>query len=141
MASQVVGTSLRVLEFDSYVRGYHAYKDMWNPALGDVLPLEREITNPKDKFAVALMKGSMVVGHIPYNIAPAVSHFLKRSINKATVEVTGAAVNRRAGYGMEIKSLANTDFMARMTTLRDSGLSCRRNSSSTVYSYSNYVSK
>ena len=73
-----------------------------NPALGDVLPLEREITNPKDKFAVALMKGSTVVGHIPYNIAPAVSHFLKRSINKATFEVTGAAVNRGAGYGMEI---------------------------------------
>ena len=99
MASQVVGTSIRVLELDSYVRGYHAYKDMWNPALGDVLPLERELTNPKDKFSVALMKGSTVVGHIPYNIAPAVSHFL---INKATVEVTGAAVNRGAGYGMEI---------------------------------------
>ena len=102
MASQVVGTSLRVFEFDSYIRGYHAYKAMWNPALGDVLPLERETTNVKDKFALALMKGSTVVGHIPYNIAPAVSHFLKRSINKATVEVTGAAVNRRAGYGLEI---------------------------------------
>ena len=75
---------------------------MWHPALGDVLRLERDITNIKDKFAIAVMKGSAVVGHMPYNNALAVSHFLKRSTNKATVEVTGAAVNRGAGYGMEI---------------------------------------
>ena len=48
------------------------------------------------------MKGSTVVGHMPYNTAPAVSHFLKRNTNKATVGVTGAVVNRGAGYGMEI---------------------------------------
>ena len=35
-------------------------------------------------------------------IALAVSHFLKRSTNKAVVEVIGATVNRGAGYGMEI---------------------------------------
>ena len=102
MASQVVGTSVCILEFDSFIRGYHAYKDTWNPAVGDVLRLQRETTNIKDKLAVAVMNQSTVVGHVPYNTAPAVSHFLKRSTNKATVRVTGAAVNRGAGYGMEI---------------------------------------
>lgn len=43
-----------------------------------------------------------MVGHLPYNRAPAVSHFLKRSMNKGMVEVTGKRVNRGAGYGMEI---------------------------------------
>ena len=100
MASQVAGGNLCVLEFDSFIRGYHAYKYMWEPALGDVLRLEREITNVKNKFAVAVMQGSAVVGHMPYNTAPAVSHFLKSSTIKAVVEVTGAAVNRGAGYDM-----------------------------------------
>ena len=102
MTSQVVGTSIRVLEFDLFIRGYHAYRDTWNPAVGDVLRLQRETINIKDKLAVAVMNQSTVVGHVLYNTAPAVSHFLKRSTNKATVRVTGAAVNRGAGYGMEI---------------------------------------
>ena len=100
MASQVVGTSLCILELDLFIRGYHTYKDTF-PMLGDVLRLERETTNIKDKFAVAVMKGSTVVGHIPYNTALGVLHFLKRYTNKATVEVRGAAVNHGAGYGME----------------------------------------
>ena len=93
MASQIAGGNFRVCEFDSF---------MWEPALGDVLRLEREITNIKDKFAGAVTHRSTVVGHMPYNTAPAVSHFLKRSTNKATVEVTGVAVNRGAGCDMEI---------------------------------------
>ena len=50
MASQVAGGNLCVLEFDSFIRSYHPYKDMWEPTLGDVLQLEREITNVKDMF-------------------------------------------------------------------------------------------
>ena len=43
-----------------------------------------------------------MVGHLPYKIARTVSHFLKRSVNKGMVEVTGRRINRGAGYGMEI---------------------------------------
>ena len=63
MASQVAGGNLCVLEFESFIRGYRGYKDMWEPALGDVLRLERELTNVKDKFAIAVMQGSAIVGH------------------------------------------------------------------------------
>ena len=70
--------------------------------MGDVLRLDREPTNVRDKFAIAVLQGSTVVGHMPYNIAPVVSHFLKRTVNKGLVEVTGARVNRGAGYGIEI---------------------------------------
>ena len=42
------------------------------------------------------------VGHVPFNLAPIISAFLKRSCNKGLVEVTGNRVNRGAGYGLEI---------------------------------------
>ena len=90
MASQVVGTCAGILEFDSFIRGYHAYKDTWNPAVGDVLRFQRETTNVKDKLAVSVMYQSTIIGHVSYNTAPAVSHFLRRSTNKATVQITGA---------------------------------------------------
>ena len=102
MASQVVTDSLHVLEIPSYVRGYHAYKDNWNPVVGKTLVLRREPTNMVDKHAVAVVKDSVVVGHIPYNLAPRVGQFLRRDENKAFAEVTGEVVNRGAGYGQEV---------------------------------------
>ena len=102
MASQVVcgNKPLEIFEFNSYVRGYHAYQDLWSPQLGDVLPIEREPTNHEDKFAVTVKLEGHVVGHFPFNIAPTISHFLNR--NKGTVEVTGKRINRGAGYGLEL---------------------------------------
>ena len=41
-----------------------------------------------------------VVGHILYNLAPKVSAFLKRDVNKGFAEITG--MNRGAGYGLEV---------------------------------------
>lgn len=125
MASQVTGTSLRALEFDSYIRGYHEYQAIWNPTLSEVLRLERETDNEKDKFAVAVIKErKTVVGHIPYSIAPVVSHFLRRGTNKATVEVTGAAMNRGAGYGMEIpckyRFYGSSEYIERLQELLSS---------------------
>ena len=41
-----------------------------------------------------------VVGHIPYNLAPKVSAFLKRDVNKGFAEITG--MKRGAGYGLDV---------------------------------------
>ena len=70
--------------------------------VGQTLLLRREPTNPKDKNAVALYEDDSVVGHVPYNLAPYLSRFLARDVNKAFAEVTGEKVNRGAGYGLEI---------------------------------------
>lgn len=105
MASQAVtgNQDLAVLELASFVRGNHAYQTVWDPKVGDVLRVEREPTNSKDRLAVAVMDDrSRVVGHVPFNLAPTLSNFLKRSVNKGTVEVTGQRVNRGGGYGVEI---------------------------------------
>lgn len=101
MASQPA-TSFDSVEFNSFIRGYHAYKDVWEPFVGESLLLKREPTNVKDRSAVAVTKETEVVGHVPYNISSALSMFLQRDCNKGFVEVTGNCVNRGAGYGMEV---------------------------------------
>ena len=51
---------------------------------------------------MAVYYDNHVVGHIPYNITPKVSAFLRRDVNKGFAEVTGDKVNRGAGYGLEV---------------------------------------
>ena len=104
MASQPVGSSstgTNFIEILSFVRGVHAYKDAWEPRVGEVLLLQREPDNGEDKLAVAVLKSGRVVGHAPKNLAPVFSPFLRRSCNKAVVQITGERVNRGAGYGLE----------------------------------------
>ena len=102
MASQVVSEGLEVLRISSYVRGYHAYMEVWTPVQDEMLLLKREPTNVADRNAVAVFKEDQVVGHVPFNLAPNISLFLKRDINKAFAKVVGEKVNRGAGYGLEI---------------------------------------
>ena len=69
---------------------------------------ENQPTNVKERSAVAVMKETEVVGHVPYNISSAISMFLQRECNKGFAEVTGNCVNRGAGYGMEVQTLYYT---------------------------------
>ena len=82
-----------MLEIKSFVRGYHAYMDIWTPEEGERLNLIREPDNIKDKYAVSVMKDCLAVGHVPYNLAPRISQFLKRDINKAFAEVKSKQIN------------------------------------------------
>ena len=76
--------------------------DVWTPVEDEMLRLIPEPSNSVDRNAVAVMKEGEVVGHVPYNLAPVVSLFLRRDVNKAFAGVTGDKVNRGAGYGLEI---------------------------------------
>ena len=103
--SQVVSSTvadLEVLEIRSYVRGYHAYMDVWTPIQGQILLVRREPTNIKDKNAIGVFLEDVIVGHVPHNLATRFSQFLQRDVNKAFAEVTGGKVNRRGGYGLEV---------------------------------------
>ena len=51
---------------------------------------------------MAVYYDNHVVGHIPYNLAPKVSAFLKRDVNKGFAEVMGDKVNRLAWHGLEV---------------------------------------
>ena len=83
MASQVVSESLEVLHISLYIRGYHAYM-LWTPVQDEMLILNREPTNVADRNAVAVFKEDQVVGHVPFNLAPSISLFLKRDIKGAS---------------------------------------------------------
>ena len=81
MVSQVIELD-GIAEFDSYIRGCHAYRDIWSPVVGEVLLLKREPDNLRDVSAIAVWKEDKIVGHVPYNIASVISQFLKQDCNK-----------------------------------------------------------
>ncbi len=71
-ASQVVTPkTLEILEINSFIRGYHAYRDVWEPTTGEILlACKPEPSNVRDKSAVAVFKDGSIVGHVPINMAP-----------------------------------------------------------------------
>ena len=106
MASQIVSDSASgtnsCTEIVSFVRGYHEYKDIWQPVVGEILILKKEPTNVSDRLAVCIQKDGQIVGHMPRNLAPLIYYFLVRDINKGMAEITGMPLNRGAGMGMEV---------------------------------------
>ena len=63
-------------EANSCVRGFHVYDDIWTPFVGETLACEQESGNPNDPYAVAIKKGSEVVGHVSRKSSAACSLFL-----------------------------------------------------------------
>ena len=68
--------------FNSFARGYHAYMNMWNPLVGEMLKYRQEPLNKMDKNAVAIIRSDSweketIVGHVPQNISKTCSMFLK----------------------------------------------------------------
>ena len=76
---------------------------IWSPVQDEILRLIPEPADSVNKNAVAVVKEGRVVGHVSYNLAPIISLFLKKDVNKAFARVTGGKVNRGAGYGLEIQ--------------------------------------
>ena len=52
--SQVHSEEIPVFSFEaqSCIRGYHIYKAIWTPYIGETMPCSRELTNGHDPFAV-----------------------------------------------------------------------------------------
>ena len=74
------------------------------------LALQREPNNPVDQLAGLVVKRRriIIVGHVPFNpqLARIFFHFLKRSFNKGTAEITGDKVNCGRRYPLYIAFLA-----------------------------------
>ena len=83
MASPQIGR-VESKEYYSWMRGHHAYKDIFEPVIGTTLTLQREPENAKDPHAVAIVEDTgRIVGHIPLALSRIVSSFLKRANHKA----------------------------------------------------------
>ena len=121
MASQVVGKSA-CYKWPSYIRGYHEYRSVWSPTVGETLRLNTELTNPQDRFAVALIKDSCVVGHFPRIVSHTVSFFLGKDGRVGFCEITEAMVNCATGLGLKIQCLYR--FYGRKAYIKGSKTSC-----------------
>ena len=64
---------------DSCIRGHHIYKEVWSPFVNEKLTCAIEEGNNHDPYAVAVMKGELIVGHVPRKISATCSLFLRRN--------------------------------------------------------------
>ena len=76
------------VEVETVIRGHHVYKEIWTPTLGEILSCRRETDNFHDRFAVAVMKGTDLVGHVPKKISTICSLFLRSGTLRC--EVSGS---------------------------------------------------
>ena len=66
------------LEFQSCIRGFHVYKSIWTPFIGETLSCSRETSNLHDPFAVKVLKTDEIVGHLPKKISSTCNIFLRK---------------------------------------------------------------
>ena len=64
------------------MRGFHVYKSVWTPCIGEVLSCSRETSNLHDQFAVKVLKvetdSQTIVGNLPRSISSTCSIFLRK---------------------------------------------------------------
>ena len=47
-----------MFEYESCIRGYHAYQTIWSSSIGEVLSCRQEPRNAEDPFATGVYKGN-----------------------------------------------------------------------------------
>ena len=103
----VVENTFSVLKHHSYIRGYHAYMNIWTPIIGDDnLLCKHERDNKHDENAIAVLKGNgsgpRIGGHVPFCYSSLFMKFFSLPYHCIKVCVEGKRVNRGVGYGLEI---------------------------------------
>ena len=69
---------MEAFELYSAVRGYHVYRDAWEPSVGEKLVARREFDNRFDKFVVKVLNSEETVGHLPREYSRIAWYFLAR---------------------------------------------------------------
>jgi len=64
---------------------------MWTAGIGEFLVCEREPMNSSDRYAVAVLKDDVVVGHLPRHLSRILSLFLFRN---GTIDCVVTGVRR-----------------------------------------------
>jgi len=62
---------------DIAIRGFHVYKSLWTPEIGEELSTVQKTANTHDRFAVAIHKGTLTIGHVPAEISKVCWFFLR----------------------------------------------------------------
>ena len=64
----------------------------------EILTLIPEPANSLDRNTVAVLKEGRVVDHVPFNLAPIISLFLRRDENKTFARVIGGKVAKSRSW-------------------------------------------
>ena len=72
----MVTFEMETLERALCIRGYHIYKEYWSAVVGEEFACEREPTNSTDRYAVAVIRSGVAIGHLPRKVSRACSLFL-----------------------------------------------------------------
>ena len=65
---------------DSVIRGFHIYKDIWDPEVGELLVCRQEYGNLYDPYAASVIRGdNVIVGHVPQKISSLCYFFLRKN--------------------------------------------------------------
>ena len=99
-------------EIDSFVKGYHKYKNIWTPKIVETLSTEREPGNLVDKYAVCVKKNNEIVGHLQLGkdgkFAKTVFYFLRGDeYGSCDVLIKRKPVNLGDGNGMQVPCSLN----------------------------------
>ena len=70
--------SMETFSFASAVRGYHVYRDVWKPSIGEKLVAKREFHNLMDKHTGKVVRGDETVAHLSRKLSQ-ITYFLARS--------------------------------------------------------------
>ena len=115
--AELVAHTFRI---ESAVRGYHVYRELWTPTNGEYLGTRMERDNPHDNFAVAVVRGEAIVGHIPRGVSKICWHFLNKG-GTISCQITGKRQHCRAAGGMEVPCVyvfrGKPKFIARLISL------------------------
>lgn len=93
----------KIYEIASSVRGYHVYRTNWLPFIGECLSTALEYNNPADKFAVAVCKGDVIVGHVPREMSKVVHFFVKHGGSANIIITDGHYKHSSVAGGLEIE--------------------------------------
>ena len=102
----IVNNDTGISLLESYVRGYHAYMNIWNATINNYLQCKIQKNNEFDPSAIAFLHDDFleekVVGHVPIHLSKIFHRFLKLPFCSISAVVNGKRANRGAGDGLEI---------------------------------------
>ena len=60
------------------IRGYHVCHEIWTAAVGEELVCEREPDNSHNRYAVAVKRMGIIIGHLPRKLSKQCLLFLRQ---------------------------------------------------------------
>ena len=101
--ARTVCKKLFYAELDSFITGFHVYKEKWLPDDGQILIAEKQPDNKYDPYAVAVKKEGVVIGHLPRDERHVIFFFLQTDYTaKCIATITGNPVNLGDKLGQKV---------------------------------------